>query len=262
MPNRAFRSLLLAVWIGCVGGGSGWASDWVEVWLTHPEGTARFERQAERVSFRSGTRSEGRVIQVDSTRRHQPIEGFGYTLTGGSAQLLMAMSPAARAALLRELFGTEGSQIGVSYLRLTVGASDLNDRVFTYNDLPPGETDPGLNRFDLGPDRRDVLPVLREILAIQPDLRLLASPWSAPSWMKTNQDSKGGTLKPEWYAAYARYLVKYVQAMQAEGIRIHALTVQNEPLNPAGEAARFQIVTPAGGASAALPAGAVATHVW
>jgi glucosylceramidase len=133
---------------------------------------------------------------------------------------------------VRELFGTEGVQIGVSYLRLTVGASDLNERVFTYNDLPAGETDPELNRFDLGPDRREVLPVLREILAIQPDLRLMASPWSAPSWMKTNQDSKGGSLKPEWYAAYARYLVKYVQAMQAEGIRIHALTVQNEPLNP------------------------------
>lgn len=160
------------------------------------------------------------------------MEGFGFTLTGGSAGHLLGMSAAGRAALLRELFGTEGSAVGVSYLRISIGASDLNERVFSYHDLAPGEVDPELTRFDLGPDRADVVPVLKEILVLQPALKIMGSPWSPPAWMKTPRDSRGGSLKPECRDAYARYLVKYVQAMKAEGIVLDAITVQNEPLNP------------------------------
>ena len=141
------------------------------------------------------------------------------------------MDPAARAALLRELFATDSTNIGTSYLRLSIGASDLNERVFSYDDLPAGETDPELKQFDLGPDRADVIPVLKEILAINPKIKLLGSPWSAPTWMKTNHDTRGGSLKPEFYEAYAEYFVRYIQAMKAEGIRIDAITVQNEPLH-------------------------------
>ncbi|MNS50959.1 Glucuronoxylanase XynC precursor [compost metagenome] len=89
-----------------------------------------------------------------------------------------------------------------------------------------------MKKFDLGQDKKDVIPVLKEILAINPKIKILGSPWSPPTWMKTNNDTRGGSLKPEWYQAYALYLVKYVQAMKTEGINIYAITVQNEPLHP------------------------------
>ena len=84
----------------------------------------------------------------------------------------------------------------------------------------------------LGPDRADVIPVLKQILAINPAIKILGSPWSAPAWMKTNDRVKGGHLKPEYYGVYAAYFVKYIEQMKAEGIPIAAVTVQNEPLNP------------------------------
>lgn len=211
-----------------------------ELWLTHPDGTARFEKQRAGLPFRDRTDHAGLpLIDVEESKGYQTMDGFGYTLTGGSAGHLLAMSPPARGALLQELFGTEGTAIGVSYLRVSIGASDLSARVFSYNDLPPGETDPELVRFSLGPDLADVVPVLREILAIQPALKIMGSPWSPPVWMKTNGDSRGGRLKPECFGVYARYLVKYVQAMKAEGITIDAITVQNEPLHPGNNPSLF-----------------------
>ncbi len=173
--------------------------------------------------------SETVPIHVDSTHKFQSIDGFGFALTGGSAQLLMKMSPAARQALLLDLFGTAPGQMHVSTLRLTIGASDMNDHVYTYDD---GAPDPTLQRFSLAEDEQDVIPAMQQILAIQPAIALIASPWTAPSWMKTNGLPKGGTLKPDAYQEYAHYFVRYLQAMQAKGIRIGAVTPQNEPLNP------------------------------
>ena len=202
----------------------------MEVWLTKPDRTALCARQEAPVPF-TDEAGGGVPIVVDEGQRFQSMDGFGFALTGGSAELMTKMTPAARAALVHEVFGTGGSGIGVSYLRLTIGASDLNSRVFSYDDLPPGETDFPLARFSLAQDRMDVLPVMKEILATSPAIRVLASPWSAPPWMKTNKDVRGGALDPACYDVYARYLVRYVQAMKAEGIAIDALTVQNEPLN-------------------------------
>ena len=108
----------------------------------------------------------------------------------------------------------------------------MNERVFSYDDLAPGETDLEMAKFNLGPDRADVIPVLKEILAIRPEIKILGSPWSPPAWMKTNNDVKGGELKPEYYGAFAKYFVKYIEAMRAEGIAIDAITIENEPLNP------------------------------
>lgn len=206
-----------------------------ELWLTTPDRTALFQRQAGGLAFGAvGAQAPAGapVIEVDAAQKFQGIDGFGYCLTGGSAQLLRAMSALARARLLQELFGTTGNAIGVSYLRLSIGASDLDARVFSYDDLPAGETDPALAHFSLAPDEKDLIPVLKEILAISPDIKLLGSPWSPPTWMKTNGNSKGGSLKPEFYDAYARYFVKYIQGMKAHGIRLDAVTVQNEPLHP------------------------------
>lgn len=172
-------------------------------------------------------------IDVDSTQTFQTVDGFGFTLTGGSAALINQMSASAKAALLQELFSTtNAASIGISYLRLSIGASDLNATVFSYDDMPTGQTDEILAHFSLNNDKTDLIPLLKEIIAINPAIKIIAAPWSAPVWMKDNGLSKGGSLKPEYYQAYANYFVKYIQAMSAEGITIKAITPQNEPLNP------------------------------
>ena len=169
------------------------------------------------------------VIQPETI--YQEMDGFGFTLTGGSAKHLFLMDDDKRAAILKELFSaTEG--IGVSYLRLSLGASDLDEKIFSYHELKNGEADPELVQFDLGYDRKYLIPVLQEILTIYPELKLMASPWSPPVWMKDNKDTRGGSLLEEHYAAYALYFVKYIQQMAKEGISIDAITVQNEPLHP------------------------------
>lgn len=202
----------------------------VSLWLTNPDRSALFQQQTPSISF---TRSPAntQIIDVDDRKIYQTMDGFGFALTGGSAQLIMHMDPSKRAALLQELFADDGNNIGVSYLRLSIGASDMNERVFSYDDLPDGQTDPSMAKFNLGPDKTDVIPVMKQILAINPKIKILASPWSAPLWMKTSGTAKGGVLKPEYFSTYATYFVKYVEAMKAEGIVIDTLTIQNEPLN-------------------------------
>ena len=202
-----------------------------DVWLTNPDKSALFSKQNGGISFDEHT-AENPVIDIDEKQTFQTMDGFGYTLTGGSAQHLMQVSETARAALLKEIFLTDDNNIGVSYLRVSIGASDLNDHVYSYDDLPPGETDPDMQKFTLEPDKAEVIPVLKQILTINPDIKILGSPWSPPTWMKTNNDTRGGSLNPEWYNAYAKYFVKYIQGMKAEGIRIDAITIQNEPLHP------------------------------
>jgi len=202
-------------------------------WLTDPEQKILFQEQADALSFRKQAGTPGGLsISIDAQKKAQTIDGFGWCLTGGSAMHIIHMSAASRKALLKELFSTGDHHIGGSYLRVTIGASDLNEKVFSYDDLPAGQTDTALKHFDLGPDRKDVIPVLKEILAINPTIKILGSPWSPPAWMKTNHDTRGGSLLPEYYAVYARYLVRYIQEMRRQGIRINAITVQNEPLHP------------------------------
>jgi glucosylceramidase len=203
----------------------------VRLWLTTPDQAAVVALQATAVHFSSET-GQLPVLMVDDAQHFQTIDGVGFALTGGSAQLLMRMGAAQRAALLKRLFTTGDDGIGVSYLRVSIGASDMNERVYSYDDLPAGESDAEMAKFSLGPDRADVIPVLKEIVAIRPGIKILGSPWSAPAWMKTNDDVKGGELKPEYYGAFAKYFVKYIEGMRAEGIAIDAITVENEPLNP------------------------------
>lgn len=202
-----------------------------EVWLTNADQSALFEKQAKGLSFGQGSSADS-TITINPKQTYQTIDGFGFTLTGGSAQLMMKMSAPARKALIKELFATDGKNIGISYLRVSIGASDLNEFVFSYDDLPKGETDMNLAKFDLAQDKKDVVPVLKEILAVNPQIKILGSPWSAPVWMKDNGDTRGGSLKPDCFDVYARYLAKYIQTMKKEGIVIDAITVQNEPLHP------------------------------
>ncbi|OUJ70600.1 glycoside hydrolase family 30 protein [Hymenobacter crusticola] len=203
----------------------------VAFWLTNPDKSQLFAKQKVVLNFAASTNQDPTIV-VDTTQTYQTIDGFGYTLTGGSAYVMRQLSTTDRAALLKELFATDSTSIGISYLRISIGASDLNDQVYTYDDLPGSGTDVNLDKFSLEPDRAYFLPVLKEILAVNPAIKILGSPWTAPSWMKTNNSPKGGSLKPEYYQAYAKYFVKYLQAMKAEGVRLDAVTLQNEPLNP------------------------------
>lgn len=168
-------------------------------------------------------------ISIDTREKFQTIDGFGFTLTGGSAQLIQQMPPKQRNALLQELFGKKDNSISISYLRISVGASDLSESVFSYNDLAKGETDTLIKQFNLSRDTIHLVPLLKQIVAINPSIKFMATPWSPPTWMKTNNNSMGGSLIPQYYRAYARYLVKYIQAMKANGISIDAVTIQNEP---------------------------------
>jgi glucosylceramidase len=202
----------------------------VQLWLTNADKSALFEEQTPFLRFTEALRQEP-AIDIDDQKKFQTIDGFGFALTGGSAQHLAHMNARKRAVLLKELFSVDGRGIGISYLRISIGSSDLNDHVYSYDDLAAGETDPELAQFSLGPDRAELLPILKEILAINPGIEILGSPWSAPAWMKTNGNAKGGKLKAEYYRSYANYFVKYIHGMKREGINVGAITVQNEPLN-------------------------------
>ncbi len=184
---------------------------------------------AKTIDFAKAKDDRFSVISIDTAQQFQEVDGFGYTLTGGSAFLLNQMGAAERATLLQEFFGKTGNAIGVSYLRISIGASDLDAQVFSYDDLPTGQTDPDLLHFNLSKDTLALLPILKEILKINPNIKIMGSPWSAPVWMKTNGSSIGGNLKPQFYASYAQYFVKYIKAMAAHGIQIDAVTPQNEP---------------------------------
>ena len=200
-------------------------------WLTKTDKSVLFQKQSATQAF-SKISNTYPSIYIDDSKTFQSIDGFGYTLTGGSTMLINEMNTIERTKLLQELFATDGNNIGISYLRISIGASDLDGNVFSYNDLPAGETDLKLAKFSLVEDQKYLIPVLKQILTINPKIKILGSPWSPPTWMKTNDNSKGGSLKPEYYDVYARYLVKYIQAMKNEGILIDAITIQNEPLHP------------------------------
>ncbi|GAA0554653.1 glycoside hydrolase family 30 protein [Chitinophaga japonensis] len=202
----------------------------ISYWLTTPDRSALFAKQPATLPFRD-TANNYPTITVDTAQTYQEIDGFGYALTGGSATLINSLPPAEQDALLKELFLAGDNGIGVSYLRVTIGASDLSDTTFTYDEMPAGQTDESLAHFSLEREQKDLLPVLKKIVALSPSIKILGSPWTAPTWMKTNRAFKGGSLEPAYYSAYAQYFVKYIQAMQQDGITIDAITPQNEPLH-------------------------------
>ena len=212
------------------------ATSSVSLYLTSPDRSALLALQPP-IAFSTPATAASQTITVNPAKTYQTIDGFGFALTGGSAQLLMHMDAAKRAALLHELFTRTGDGIGVSYLRLTISSSDMNASVYSYDDLAPDQTDVPMAHFSLAPDQDTVIPIMKQILAIVPhgpggaQLKTLASPWSAPLWMKTNGAAQGGVLLPKYFPAYATYLTKYVEGMKAEGIPIDTLTIQNEPLN-------------------------------
>ena len=209
------------------------ANEVVNAWVTTADQSKLLQAQAS-FNFSADAGTNATTITVDENQTYQGIDGFGFTLTGGSAGLLNGLG-ANQTNVLNELFGTANGQIGISYIRISIGASDLSSSDFTYNQTAG---DFNMNNFSISAENQDLLPILKKIIAINPSIKIIATPWTAPTWMKVNTTGNngytGGSLNTAagYYDAYARYFVKYLQAMQAQGITIDAITPQNEPLNP------------------------------
>ena len=211
----------------------------VTVWVTDP-GTNTYLAQQSSVPLTTGRSSAPVKITVTPTTTYQSVTGFGASFTDSSAWLIdQHLSPAKRADLMQKLFNpTTG--IGMTLLRQPMSATDFNAPtsgtagLYTYDDMPIGQSDPGLTHFSIAHDEAYILPELREALAVNPDLTIMATPWSPPGWMRANGQTLGmvgGSLKPEAYADWALYFVKFIQAYQAAGVPIDYMTPQNEPLN-------------------------------
>jgi glucosylceramidase len=214
----------------------------VDFWMTKGNQSIKLQKQSSILAFGSVSNVFNNIA-VDDTRSFQTIDGFGFTLTGGSAEAIDQLSTQKKQELLEELFGSGTNKIGISYLRISIGASDLNAKPFTYDDLPIGHNDMNLEKFSLASDMGSIIPMLKEIIAINPTIKIIATPWSAPVWMKDNDSFVGGSLQPQYYGVYAQYFVKYIQKMKEQGIIIDAITPQNEPLHPGNNPSMLMLAT-------------------
>ena len=253
-PGGPGLACVLVAWVlltGCAGGdrqvppavaspGNGQAR--IETWTTTSD--HRLRLAPSRLAFDP---VDGNAdIEVDATRKYQQMVGFGASITDASAWLIQnRMDSTQREELLRELFGRDGEGIGFDFARLTIGASDFSRRHYSLDDPPGGVADPELRHFSIDANRDDVIPVTLQALAVNPGLKIMASPWSAPAWMKDSGSLVKGTLLPEYNDAFARYLLAYVDAFAKEGIPIFALTVQNEPDYSPGDYPGMRLNAPA-----------------
>ncbi|MEO6801334.1 MAG: glycoside hydrolase family 30 beta sandwich domain-containing protein [Rhodanobacter sp.] len=168
-------------------------------------------------------------VVVDTRKTYQSIVGFGAAITDASAWLIQnRLNDVQRRALLHELFGPPPG-LNLNMARLTIGSSDFSRQQFTLDDVPFGQVDPQLQHFNVAANLPDLIPTVREVLAVNPGLQIIASPWSAPAWMKTSATLIGGSLLEPYESTYAQYLLKYVDTYRNYGIPIFALTLQNEP---------------------------------
>ena len=204
------------------------------VWVTTVD-RSQLLTEAAPVTFGRGSSAEPTIV-VDPQRTYQRMDGFGASITDSSAAVLYRLAPAAREATMRSLFDPVRG-LGISFLRQPIGSSDFTaaSEHWTYDDVPAGQTDFALRHFSIARDEAQVLPLLRRAKQLNPRLSVMATPWSPPAWMKTSDSLVGGRLKddPAVYRAYARYLVKFVQAYARAGVPIDYLSVQNEPQNRA-----------------------------
>lgn len=206
----------------------------VAVFKTNAEGSFKLIQEPDSLKWVT-TEGDGIQIDLNVEQKYQEMEGFGAALTESSAYVLMThLSQSERTNVLKDLFTTENRGIGISFVRITMGASDFSLSDYTYNDLPAGQTDTSMQSFSLGQDLQYLVPLLKEILLVAPDLKIMATPWTAPAWMKSNVSlTGGGKLKPSFYQAYASYFVRYLSEMNKQGIPISSITIQNEPLHEA-----------------------------
>ncbi|WP_281389461.1 glycoside hydrolase family 30 protein [Sphingomonas sediminicola] len=197
------------------------------MWLTTADETQKLAPQADQQS--AGATAGDEAITIDSSKHFQRMHGFGAAMTDATAQLFSGLPEDKRKAIMEELFGRGPNGLGFSFTRLTVGASDFSPDHYSYDDTPGNTPDPALRHFTIDYARRYVLPRTREALAINPDLKVMISPWSAPAWMKTTKSLIKGQLEPQYYPAFATYLARTVEEFGREGVPVSMLTIQNEP---------------------------------
>jgi glucosylceramidase len=201
----------------------------VSVVITTDDQTRLMQAQA---SFSFTTASGGsNPIFVDETEVYQPVEGFGAAFTDSAAYLLNEVALAsARASAMSDLFTRSGNGIGLNFMRVPMGASDMARSVYSYDDLPAGQTDPTLAQFSIAHDRQDIIPIILQAKQLNPQLEIMANPWSPPGWMKTSGSMIGGSLLSNMYGPFAQYFVKFIQAYGAAGVQLDYVSLQNEPL--------------------------------
>lgn len=212
-------------------------ADNVRIYTTRADGTQRVDYTTTTTTTTYGSN----IIRLQPDKTYQAVDGFGYALTYSSCYNLMQMAPMERKALLRRTFSTSNG-LGVSYVRISIGCSDFSSTEYTLCD------EKGLEHFRLYSDETDyVIPILQEVFAINPDVKVMAAPWTCPRWMKVNNLTDrqpynhwtSGQLNPAYYQDYADYFVRFVQAFEAAGIPIYAVTPQNEPLNRGNSASLY-----------------------
>jgi O-glycosyl hydrolase len=201
----------------------------VSVWLTTHDQSKLLQQQAS-VTFAAGNGGTNCVL-VDETQLYQQVEGFGAAFTDTTGYILnQVATPSARTNAMLNLFTRTGGGIGLSFMRIPMGASDLARYHYSYDDLPAGQTDTNLALFSIAHDQADIIPLIQQARQLNPQLKLMANPWSPPGWMKTSGSMIGGSLLPSMYTTFANYFVRFIQAYQTNGIPIDYISLQNEPL--------------------------------
>jgi len=224
--KRLIGALALAALGGCATLSAQPSSE-ARWWLTTADGKQKLAEQAALPPQAAPT--AGTIIHIDPSKRYQRIVGFGASITDASADLIQGLPVEKREALLQELFGRRNGGLGLSFTRLTVGASDFSSTHYSLDDSPGNRSDPMLAHYSIAPAKKAMLPTARRALAINPDLKVMISPWSAPAWMKTSRSLIKGKLDPDAYPAFAAYLARTVEEFGREGVPVFALSIQNEP---------------------------------
>jgi len=242
-PRFSLRAKVIAISAGALAAGglvvptqAVAAGETVNIWLTTTSDSggrdvSRGLEQQDPIAFSAGSGSTGQVITVDEATTYQPFEGAGASFTDTAAWLMNssgALSEQTRDDTMAKLFDPDEG-IGLSFIRNPIGASDLARGNYTFDDMPAGQNDPNLDHFSIDHDLADVLPLTKQARQLNPDLKVMASPWSAPGWMKDNDSLDQGWLEAQFYGSYAQYFVKYLQAYRDNGVPVDYVSVQNEP---------------------------------
>ncbi|MGC2366426.1 MAG: hypothetical protein WA555_15565, partial [Candidatus Sulfotelmatobacter sp.] len=248
MRRRILALGFSAVWAASCGGGGGGGGGGntppisgpaVSVVVSTNDETQLMAAQPS-VNFTASTADAGtNTVVVDPTQQYQSIEGFGAAFTDSAAYLLMEVEPSSTlSGTLNDLVTLNGNGIGLSFMRIPIGASDLALSVYSFDDMPAGQTDLTLANFSIAHDQTYILPLILQAKTLNPQMKLMANPWSPPGWMKDPSSMSpvsmlGGTLLMTGpnETAFANYFVKYIQAYQAAGVSIDYISLQNEPLN-------------------------------